>query len=142
MRRRPRAAERAGARGIVLARRAGAALAWAALMALLVLGVATLMPVDRDLDPDGTFAALLTVLVPPVMAIGFEWSTDGRRNMRWLLVGVAAVEFALVVLPRPQFVHHLGEGHSIALTLAALSALAAARVEGGANRLRIRLATE
>ena len=127
---------------IVLARRAGAALAWAALMALLVLGVATLMPVDRDLDPDGTFAALLTVLVPPVMAMGFEWSADGRRNVRWLLVSVAAVEFALVVLPRPMFLHHLGEGHPIALTLAALSALAAARVEGGASRLRIRLATE
>jgi UDP-glucose 4-epimerase len=126
---------------ILLARRAGVALVFGALLAIIALGVATLVPIDPDLDPYDSFAELLLLLVPLVMALGFDWSAHGHRNVRWLLTAIAAIELSLALVPFPQFLHEMGADHRVALTVAGLTTLAAG-IAGASTTLRLRFATE
>jgi UDP-glucose 4-epimerase len=67
---------------------------FAVLVGIAVLGTATLVPIDQDMDAYDTFFAILILLAPPTLTGGFEWEPrTGRRLERacWL---VAAAELA------------------------------------------------
>jgi UDP-glucose 4-epimerase len=113
-----------------LLRRAVVALALAAIGAALGIGVATLAPVDRDMDPYDTFVALLMLLLPVLLAGGFDWDATRRRWLQTAFWTLAVGTLAVLVLPWPSLLDHLGHGHPIFLGLTALSAATAARVTG------------
>ena len=58
---------------VSLLRRAFVALVLAAVAAALGIGVATIAPVDPDMDPQDTFVALLILLAPLLLAAAFDW---------------------------------------------------------------------
>jgi UDP-glucose 4-epimerase len=91
-------AARAGA-GAALASLAGrfalAALA-AATIAVMVIGVASLVPVDRDMDVYDTMTATLVLLLPLTLAAGFAWPADARRRVRGICWTIAAGDLTLV----------------------------------------------
>jgi UDP-glucose 4-epimerase len=125
---------------VPLLRRALVAFALAALGAALGIGVATLAPVDPDMDPWDTFVALLILLLPLLLAGGFHW--DARRQ-RWLQTtfwALAVGTVTVLVLPWPPLVGHLGHGHHVFLALVTLSAATAAKVTGARPGRLARLA--
>ena len=84
----------------LLGRVALAALA-AATIAVMVLGVATLVPTDRHLDAYDTLTTLLVLLLPLTLAGGFAWAPEARRVVRGLCWTIAAGDLTLVhVHPR------------------------------------------
>jgi UDP-glucose 4-epimerase len=119
-----------------LARRAALTLAWAALCAAMLVGVLMLLPVDGDMDRYDTFTAVFLLLVPLVLAGGFEWDAGRARGLRVALSAAAALAFGVAVLPWPHFVDHLGRGHAVALLLFAAVGAAAAQLPGRQAPLR------
>ncbi|HEY7077385.1 MAG TPA: NAD-dependent epimerase/dehydratase family protein [Solirubrobacteraceae bacterium] len=115
---------------VSLLRRAVVAVALAAIAAALGIGVATVAPVDPDMDPQDTFVALLTLLVPLLLAGGFDWDARHRRWLQTAFWALAVGTLAVLVLPWPPLLDHLGHGHPVFLGLTALSAAAAARMAG------------
>jgi UDP-glucose 4-epimerase len=129
-----RAPARARAAGALL-RRGLVALVSAALAAVMIIGLASLMPVDGDMDVYDTFASTLVLLLPLVLAAGFEWREAHRRWFRaalWAVVGACVLALAL---PWPPVLDHLGHAHPVVLSLGALSAALAARLCGARARL-------
>jgi UDP-glucose 4-epimerase len=126
--------------GAPLLRRGMLALAWAAVVAVMVLGLASLMPVVTPSDSYDTFVASLLILLPMVLAAGFEW--DGRRR-RALRIGCWTAFAAAVapwILPWPGVIDRLADAHPVFLALLALSAAIAASSAGSAPPLRSWLA--
>jgi len=111
-----------------IARRSALALAGALLTALVIIGLATLAPIDSDMDAYDTFLGALLLMLPLVLAGGFEWQDHGGREVRTLLAAVAAGSLALALLPWPPELRHLRHGHETLLVLFALSAGLAARL--------------
>jgi UDP-glucose 4-epimerase len=111
-----------------LLRRALVAVGLAAVAAALGIGVATVAPVDPDMDPQDTFVALLTLLVPLLLAAGFDWDARFRRWLQTAFWTLAIGTLAVLVLPWPHALDHLGHRHPVFLALTALSAAAAARM--------------
>jgi UDP-glucose 4-epimerase len=122
-----RRAERPRLAGAI-ARRSALALAGALLTALVIIGVATLAPIDSDMDAYDTFASALLLMLPVVLAGGFEWAEHGGREMRTVLAAIAAGSLALALLPWPPELRHLRHGHETLLVLFALSTGLAARL--------------
>jgi len=111
-----------------IARRAALALAGALLTALVIIGVGTLAPIDSDMDAYDTFLGALLLMLPLVLAGGFEWEEHGGREMRTVLAAMAAGSLALALLPWPPELRHLRHGHETLLVLFALSTGFAARL--------------
>jgi UDP-glucose 4-epimerase len=111
-----------------LARRSALALGGALLTALVIIGVATLAPIDSDMDAYDTFTGALLLMLPLVLAGGFEWEEHGGPQMRTALAAAAAGSLALALLPWPPELRHLRHGHETLLVLFALSTGLAARL--------------
>jgi UDP-glucose 4-epimerase len=124
-----------------LLRRGALAFGWAALTAVLVLGILTLAPVGSDLSSFGTFSAALVVLLPLVLAGGFEWDQGRARWLRPALWSVACACLAAVVVPWPEMMDRVTDGHATVLALFAVSAATAARLPGREPPLRAWLAS-
>jgi UDP-glucose 4-epimerase len=121
--------ERARSRVLApIARRSVLALAGALLTALMIIGLATLAPIDSDMDAYDTFAGALVLLLPLVLAGGFDWEEHGGREIRSFLGVAAGVALALALLPWPPELQHLRHGHETLLVLLALSTGLAARL--------------
>jgi UDP-glucose 4-epimerase len=120
-----------------LARRGLIAALMAALVSATVLGLALMVPIDGDMDRLDTFAAMLALLLPPVLATGFEWDAQRGRLLRaacwtWVLAALAPL-----VLPWPQWLDKLGHDHPYLLSLLALSGGLAAIAIDSAPRLSV-----
>ena len=113
---------------VPIVRRGALALAGALLTALVIIGVATLAPIDSDMDAYDTFLGALLLMLPLVLAGGFEWEEHGGREMRTVLAAMAAGSLALALLPWPPELRHLRHGHETLLVLIALSTGLAARL--------------
>ena len=111
-----------------IARRSVLALAGALLTALVIIGLATLAPIGSDMDAYDTFVGALLLMLPLVLAGGFEWEEHGGREIRTALAAAAAGSLALALLPWPPELGHLRHGHETLLVLFALSAGLAARL--------------
>jgi UDP-glucose 4-epimerase len=113
-----------------LLRRAVLAVGLAAMVAVMVLGLASLMPFGNVESSYDTFASSLLILLPVVLAIGFEWEAPRLRALRtgcWVAVGVALAPW---VFPWPHALDHLGDRHPVFFGLLALSAATAAMWSG------------
>jgi UDP-glucose 4-epimerase len=119
-----------------LVRRAGLAVAWAALAAAMVLGVLTLAPLDQNIDQWDTFTVTLLLVLPLVLAGGFAWEHGLQRGLRAALWTAAGASIAVAVLPWPRMLDRLGHGHAVLLLLFALAAGLAARLPGRHAPLR------
>jgi UDP-glucose 4-epimerase len=109
-------------------RRAVLALGWALATAAMILGVASLTPVQEGIDADGVFGSALILLLPVVLAGGFRWDDAGARSLRVGLWTGAIGCLALALLPWPPLISHFGHGHAILLTLLATAAAASTRL--------------
>jgi UDP-glucose 4-epimerase len=123
-----------------LAGRAALALVWAAATAALILGVITLAPVNDSFDTFDVFSATLLVLMPLVLACGFEWEGGRARRLRATLWTAACACLILALVPSAPLVDRVADGHAVVLALFALSAAAAARFPGRQAPLRAWLA--
>jgi UDP-glucose 4-epimerase len=132
-------ARRPAMRGVL--HRAWLAFAWAAATAVMIIGLAALAPVDRDMDRPDVFAALLIVLLPLVLAGGFEWDEIRARWLRTSLWAGSGACVALVLLPWPSFVGRLGHSHPLMLLVLGVTAGVAAQLPGSRPPLRIRVAS-
>jgi UDP-glucose 4-epimerase len=127
----PRRATMAG-----LIRSGALAVLWAAVAAVMVLGVFALAPFDEELSSYGTFAAALIVLAPLMLAAGFRWEDAWVGRVRAALWTAAIVCLYAAVAPWPHFVDRLADHHAIVLALFAVSAAAAARMPARQAPLR------
>jgi hypothetical protein len=96
--------------------------------ALMIIGLATLAPIGSDMDAYDTFAGALVLLLPLVLAGGFDWQEHGGREIRSFLAAAAAAALAVALLPWPHELGHLRHGHETLLVLLALSTGLAARL--------------
>jgi UDP-glucose 4-epimerase len=112
----------------VLTRRAALAFAWAVLVALAVIGVVTLVPLDGDDSRYAIFGTVLLLFLPFVLVGVFPRNETRLRAGLW---AAAVVSLAVTVLPWPDILHRLDHGHS-ALLLFALSAACAGQIAGSA----------
>jgi UDP-glucose 4-epimerase len=135
----PARASRLAAAG--LARRAALALVWAAVAALLILGVITLAPWDGGPETYDTFLASLIVLAPLMLAGAFQWEESWARRLRPVLWTSAIVSLVSAIAPWPPLLDRLAEHHAVVLCLFALSAATAARLPGRQAPLREWLAS-
>jgi UDP-glucose 4-epimerase len=123
-----------------LLRRAATAVGFAAAVAIMMLGLASLLPLGDSVDSYDTFATSLLILLPVVLALGFEWDEEGRRGLRIACRLTVVAALASLLLPWPGVIDRLGDGHPIFLGLLALSAAVAAVSTASAPRLRTLLA--
>jgi UDP-glucose 4-epimerase len=123
-----------------LAGRAALALVWAAATAALILGVLSLAPMSDNLDTVDIFTATLLVLLPLVLACGFEWEGARARRLRAALWTAACTCLLLALVPSAPLVDRVADGHAIVLALFAVSAAAAAQFPGRQAPLRAWLA--
>jgi hypothetical protein len=87
------------------------------------------------MDRFDTFAAMLALLLPPVLATAFEWDAQRGRLLRaacwtWVIAALAPL-----VLPWPHVLDHLGHDHPYLLSLLAISGGLAAIAIDSAPRL-------
>jgi UDP-glucose 4-epimerase len=112
-----------------LSRRLALAVVFAATLALMVLGVATILPVDEHVDAYDTLAATLMLLLPLVLAGGFAWDPEARRWVRSICAAIAVGDLV--------FAH----SHSVFAVTAAMVALCAAPLARERSALAALLAT-
>jgi hypothetical protein len=113
---------------VPVARRAALSLLWAAATAVMIIGVATLTPVDSDMDRYDTFFGSLVVALPIVLAGGFHWDGPAANWLRASLWAAAGGWLVIAIAPWPGALDHLGHGHGVLLVLFALAAGIAARL--------------
>src|SRR3954463_3948205 len=68
-------------------------------IAVMVIGLASLVPIDRDMDVYDTLTAMLIMLLPLLLAGGFAWPREARRSVRAICWTIAACDLLLVSLP-------------------------------------------
>jgi UDP-glucose 4-epimerase len=119
-----------------LARSGAFALLWAAVAAVMILGVLALAPIDEELSSYGTFAATLIVLAPLMLAAGFRWEDEWVGRLRATLWVAAVACLFAAVAPWPHVVDRLADHHAIVLALFAVSAATAARLPARQAPLR------
>jgi UDP-glucose 4-epimerase len=125
--------ERWPAVALTFLRRAAIAVVMAAFVGVVVIGVATLAPLDQDMDVYDTFGGAVLLLAPLVLAGAFQWEHARKRWLRAVLWTVAIGNAALLLAPWPGAVDHLGHAHHVFLLLSAISAGCAALVAGPAS---------
>jgi UDP-glucose 4-epimerase len=111
-----------------LARRAALSLAAAVLTAVVIIGLATLAPIDSDMNTYNTFVGALLLMLPLMLAGGFEWDALAGRQIRGGLSAAAGACLVLALVPWPPALEHLRHGHATFLVLFALAAGVAARL--------------
>jgi UDP-glucose 4-epimerase len=111
-----------------IGRRAALALAWALLTAVVVIGLATLAPVDQDMDVWDTFVGAALLVLPLALAGGFKWDGWSGEWLRATLFALSAACLVIAIAPWPGLMRSLHHGHSIFLVLIALDAAIAARL--------------
>jgi UDP-glucose 4-epimerase len=111
-----------------LARRGAISLGWAALAAVLVIGLAMLIPVDQDIRRYSAFADALILSIPLVLTGGFHWEEPDARHLRTGLAAASASCLIVALLPWPPLVEHLRHGHAAFLVFLALACGVAARL--------------
>jgi UDP-glucose 4-epimerase len=109
-------------------RRGALSLGWAGLIAVLIIGLAMLIPVDEDLDRYDTFLGALVLSVPLVLAGGFRWDEPLGGQLRVGLWVAAGACLSVALLPWPPMLAHVRHGHAPLLVLFALAAGVAARL--------------
>jgi UDP-glucose 4-epimerase len=117
---------------VTLLRRGALAALMAAVVSVTVLGLALLVPIDEDMDRFDTFAAMLVLLLPLVLATGFEWDAERGRLMRGACWTWVVAALAPLVVPWPPLIDRLGHAHPVFLSLLALSGGIAALAMGSA----------
>jgi UDP-glucose 4-epimerase len=122
-----------------LAERGVIALSWAIAAAVMILGLASLFPVDGNIDRYDTFLASLVLLLPLILTAGFSWDAADTRRLRATLWTVAGACATIEVLPRPGVLEQLRHAHSLLFGLCAISAGLAAWLVGTSTRLPWRL---
>jgi hypothetical protein len=123
------AAPAAAAHGLAsIARRAGLALGWAVLTAVVVIGFATLAPVDQDMDIYDTFVGAMLLVLPLALAGGFQWDGWTGDWLRTTLVAASAACLVIAIAPWPGLLHNLRHTHAVFLVLFALDSGIAARL--------------
>jgi UDP-glucose 4-epimerase len=132
----PELAGSAVARSVL--RRVALALAWAVAAAVMVVGLASLTPVDQEMDTYDVFTGLLLYLVPLVLAGGFAWDEVRARWLRGAMWTLVAASLAVVAVPWPPLVGHLGHDHPVMALLLALTAGIASQLPGSRAPLRLR----
>jgi UDP-glucose 4-epimerase len=123
-----------------LLERGAIAAGWAAAAAIMILGLASLFPVDEDLDRYDTFLASLVLLLPLIFTAGFSWDAVDTRRLRAMLWTLAVACLAIEVLPGPGLLEELRHSHALLFGLCAISAGLAATLVGASKRLPWRLA--
>jgi UDP-glucose 4-epimerase len=111
-----------------LARRAALSLAGALLAAVLIIGLATLSPVDSDMATYHTFLGALLLTLPITLAGGFDWDAQAGRQIRTAMWAAAGVCLVIALIPWPPVLEHVRHGHATFLVLLALAAGVAARL--------------
>jgi UDP-glucose 4-epimerase len=104
-----------------VARRSALSFAWAVAVAVMVIGLATLTPVDPDMDRYDTFLDTLLLLVPLVLAGGFRWDEPLGGHLRAGLWAASGACLAIALAPWPGVLAHLHHGHAALLMLFALT---------------------
>jgi UDP-glucose 4-epimerase len=112
-----------------LLRRAALAVLAAALIAVMVIGLASLVPIDRDMDVYDTLTATLIMLLPLLLAGGFAWPAEARRGVRAICWTIAAFDLVLV------------DRHPVFAIAAAATAVSAGLVVRERPALAVRVAT-
>jgi UDP-glucose 4-epimerase len=134
------AAPSASARALrSLLERGAIAAGWAAAAAIMILGLASLFPVDQDLDRYDTFLASLVLILPLIFAAGFTWDAVDTRRLRAVLWTLAMACAAIEVLPGPRLLEATRHAHGLLFGLCAISAGLAATLVGSSTRLPWRL---
>ncbi len=111
-----------------LARRGAISLAWAVGVAVMLIGLVTLMPMDSNFERYDTFADALVLMLPLVLAGGFHWEGAPGTRLRtglWVAAGACLV---LALSPWPDPLLDIRHGHAALLVLLALAAGVAARL--------------
>jgi hypothetical protein len=85
-----------GAGLAALVRRVALAALAAATIALMVLGMATLVPVDSDFDVYDMLTGTLVLLLPLTLAAGFAWPPETRGVVRGICSAIALGDMTLV----------------------------------------------
>jgi UDP-glucose 4-epimerase len=111
-----------------LARRAALSLVGALLAAVLIIGLATLSPVDSDMATYHTFLGALLLTLPITLAGGFDWDAQAGRQIRTAMWAAAGVCLVIALIPWPPVLEHVRHGHATFLVLLALAAGVAARL--------------
>jgi UDP-glucose 4-epimerase len=124
-----------------LVRRGALALLWAAVTAVLILGVFALAPFDEVASSYGTFVTTLILLIPLVLTGLFEWDESWTRVLQATLWVMAIACLLAAVSPWPPAIDRLAEHHAIALALFAASAATAAQLPARPATLRHWLAS-
>jgi UDP-glucose 4-epimerase len=124
-------APRVRAKGAVawLLRRTALAVLAAATIAVMVIGLASLVPIDRDLDVYDMLTATLITLLPLMLAGGFAWPAEARRSVRGICWTIAAFDLVLV------------HRHPVFAIVAVATALTAGLVVRERPALEVRVAT-
>ena len=128
-------------RGAVVRRvlqRGALALGLAAAAAAMVIGLAVLAPLDRDVDPYDVFPATLVLLLPLLLAGGFAWDRADLRLLRRALWLGAAACVAVALLPGHDAVARLAHGHRLMLVLLAAVLAVSAKLPPHGPPVRIR----
>jgi UDP-glucose 4-epimerase len=111
-----------------LARRAAISLAWAVGVAVMLIGLATLMPMDGDFSRYDTFLDALVLMLPLVLAGGFHWENPAGGHLRAGLWAAAGACLVLALAPWPDALLDVRHGHATLLVLFALAGGVAARL--------------
>jgi UDP-glucose 4-epimerase len=112
-----------------LVRRAALGLAWAAAIAVGILGLLSLMP-NGPSDRYDTFLDALLLMLPLVLAGGFAWEDRTAGPLRAALWVVAFALLFVAFVSWPPILDHLGDSHKVILVLLALSTATGARLLG------------
>jgi|tagenome__1003787_1003787.scaffolds.fasta_scaffold20956855_2 UDP-glucose 4-epimerase len=114
---------------VALVRRAALGFAWAAAIAVLILGIVSLAPVDQA-GRYNTFLDALLLMLPLVLAGGFAWEPPAAGPLRTALWIGAFACLGLGVAPWPGPVDLISDGHQVILVLLAVSTATAAGLVG------------
>jgi UDP-glucose 4-epimerase len=111
-----------------MVRRGAMAFAWTLVTAVLIIGLAMLIPVDGDINRYTTFLYTVVLGVPLVLTGGFRWEEPVAGQLRRALAAAAGACLVVGLAPWPPELAHLRHGHATIFVLFAL-------VSGLASRL-------
>jgi UDP-glucose 4-epimerase len=109
------------------ARRAALGLGWAAGIAIVILGLLALTPVNPT-DRYDTFLAALLLMLPLVLAAGFAWDDRTAGPLRAALWAVSFGLLFAAFVSWPPMLDKIADAHKVILVLLAVSTATAAQL--------------